>query len=237
MTKPISILFLASAALHAAVLGLINFEQPELIQAGAPFSVSIQASSSAINGQQPELEKAPDRSTTTEHAVIETTSKMVVPNEQAVQAQKGTTQALRPSDNIVAEKKAAVVVKTTPQADIKTAAVTTNNPVASASEQSLALKAKAASLLRVDLEQAFALHFRYPRLAIKHGWQGEVRLGLRIEASGQLSRIRVLQGSGYALLDKAAMKSLKEVKVLPAATALLDDNGMDLILPVQYRLL
>jgi protein TonB len=92
-------------------------------------------------------------------------------------------------------------------------------------------------LLRADLEQAFALHFRYPRLAIKRGWQGEVRLGLRIEANGHLSQVRILQGSGYGLLDKAAMKSLNKVETLPNAIALLNGRSLDLILPVKYQLL
>jgi protein TonB len=87
------------------------------------------------------------------------------------------------------------------------------------------------------LRKAFNAHFYYPRLAIRRGWQGEVRLGLRIEANGSLTRIRILQGSGYNLLDKAAVKSLNKVEILPEAIALLRGHSLDLILPVKYRLL
>ena len=87
------------------------------------------------------------------------------------------------------------------------------------------------------LHDEFQRYFYYPRLAIKRGWQGEVQIGLRIEANGTLSRIRVLRGSGYNLLDNAATKSLARVEVLPAAVSLLGGSSLDVILPVEYRLL
>ncbi|WP_172597690.1 energy transducer TonB [Sulfuriflexus mobilis] len=91
--------------------------------------------------------------------------------------------------------------------------------------------------LEVVLRKAFNAHFYYPRLAVRRGWQGQVRLGLRIEANGHLSRIRILQGSGYELLDKAAIKSLNKLEMLPTAITLLNGHSMDLILPVKYQLL
>jgi len=87
------------------------------------------------------------------------------------------------------------------------------------------------------LQKAFNAEFYYPRLAVRRGWQGKVQLGLRIEADGHLSDIRVMQGSGYTLLDNAALKSLNKVEVLPTAVSLLDGRSLELILPVEYRLL
>ena len=91
--------------------------------------------------------------------------------------------------------------------------------------------------LKSVLQQAFNTHFYYPRLAVRRGWSGEVQLSLRIEANGKLSHVRILESSGFNLLDKAAMSSLDKVKILPSAIALLNGNSLDLILPVQYRLL
>ena len=99
------------------------------------------------------------------------------------------------------------------------------------------LSARTSSLLYSDLERAFALHFYYPRLAIRRGWSGEVQLSLRIEADGKLSHVRILKGSGFGLLDKAAMSSIDNVDILPSANALLNGNSLELILPVEYRLL
>ena len=87
------------------------------------------------------------------------------------------------------------------------------------------------------LQKAFNAEFYYPRLAIRRGWQGKVQLGLRIEADGHLSDIRIMQGSGYDLLDNAAIKSLNKVEMLPTAVTLLDGRSLELVLPVEYRLL
>ena len=88
-----------------------------------------------------------------------------------------------------------------------------------------------------QLSSNFARHFHYPYLAQRRNWQGEVRLGLRIEASGHLSHIHIVKSSGYALLDQAAVDSLKKVAALPEADHWLRGNSFDTVLPVKYRLI
>ena len=94
-----------------------------------------------------------------------------------------------------------------------------------------------ARTLQTQVYEALATHFSYPPLARQNGWQGEVRLALRIEPNGEIGRIRVLASSGYGILDRAALRSLKAVGRLPRAQDLLKGSGFDLILPVRYRLL
>jgi TonB family protein len=91
--------------------------------------------------------------------------------------------------------------------------------------------------VRARLSRALVAHFTYPSLARQRGWQGEVRLGLRIEANGDLTRVRVLESSGYGILDRAALRSLQHIRSLPEAIALLEGNSLDLILPVRFQLL
>ncbi|MDT8402995.1 TonB family protein [Sulfuriflexus sp.] len=240
MTKTISILFLASAALHAAVLGLVSFEQPARLQAGSPFTVSIQASSPASSGQHLEALKTPIETVTTAVTVNDIVPPGPVPDDLKTPKQKLQQQAEGPPQPHKLDthrQRPTALPEATSQTAIKTAAISSQHSIALSSEQSLSLTAKTASLMQANLQQAFALQFHYPRLAIRHGWQGEVRLGLRIEANGRLSRVRVVQGSGYGLLDDAAIKSLNKVAILPQAIALLNGNSMDLILPVRYELL
>jgi TonB family protein len=90
--------------------------------------------------------------------------------------------------------------------------------------------------LQVMLHEAFVAYFHYPSLARQNGWQGELRLGLRIEPNGELVRIRILTSSGYGILDRAAIRSLEAVRRLPHAAALLKGSSLDLILPVRYQL-
>lgn len=94
-----------------------------------------------------------------------------------------------------------------------------------------------ARALQAMLHEAFVVHFHYPSLARQNSWQGEVRLGLRIEPNGELTRICIITSSGYGILDRAAMHSLEAVGKLPHAATLLKGSGFNLILPVRYQLL
>ena len=222
MTKQISILILASAALHAAVLGLVSFDSPIDVPVGTRMRISIQAPS-LIPVAAPQATKKAKPSATKYTAVTKTKPAQFKPSKdigdkKIVKNQLSQQPQTKIQDEIISEV-------------IATAHIETVTP------QQASLPAQTSSLLRADLERAFALHFYYPRIAIKRGWQGDVHISLRIESNGQLSEIRILRGSGYSLLDKSAMQSINKVEILPAAIALLDGNSLDLILPVEYRLL
>lgn len=90
--------------------------------------------------------------------------------------------------------------------------------------------------VRAALHEALLPRFDYPSLARRRGWQGRVRIGLHVEADGDLIRIHLLESSGHALLDKAAVKNVTELRNVPGAIQWLDGLDMDVILPVSYRL-
>ncbi len=87
------------------------------------------------------------------------------------------------------------------------------------------------------LRAALAPYFHYPRLAQRRGWEGTVALGLHITPEGHLRDIRVIRGSGHAVLDQAARRALARVGHLPAGEIHLPSTGLDLVLPVEYRLI
>ncbi len=86
------------------------------------------------------------------------------------------------------------------------------------------------------LRRRFMAHFRYPELARRRGWQGDVRVGLRVEADGRLSHLRVLRSSGYSALDRAAVRALRDIGAIPEAAIWLHGRALDLQLPVEYRI-
>lgn len=90
--------------------------------------------------------------------------------------------------------------------------------------------------VRATLQEALLPRFDYPAVARRRGWQGRVRIGLHVEADGDLTRIHLVESSGYALLDKAAVRNVTELRNVPAAIQWLDGLDMDMILPVRYRL-
>mgnify|MGYP000689746942 CR=1 FL=1 len=201
MTKQISILILASAALHAAVLGLVSFDSPIDVPVGTRMRISIQAPS-LIPVAAPQATKKAKPPAIKSTAVTKVKPTQLKPskdtsNKKIVKNQSSQQQSQPPHTEIEDNTDTKIIT---------TASIETITPLKAS------LPAQTSSLLRADLERAFALHFYYPRLAIKRGWQGDVHISLRIESNGQLSEIRILRGSGYSLLDKSAMQSINKVE-------------------------
>lgn len=90
--------------------------------------------------------------------------------------------------------------------------------------------------LRTSVRELVAQQLKYPAIARRKGWQGTVYLELHIEADGRISRLRIDKTSGYAALDHAAADAL-QLASLPHATQWLNGQAVDLVIPVEYRLL
>lgn len=58
----------------------------------------------------------------------------------------------------------------------------------------------------------FRQHFYYPKMAVRNGWQGRVLLSLTIHQTGTVSEYKVIETSGYSVLDQAALSSLEKIK-------------------------
>lgn len=56
----------------------------------------------------------------------------------------------------------------------------------------------------------------YPQAALERGQQGLVILRVEIDPSGRAKQVSVQQGSGYRLLDDAALKAVRKWKFEPA---------------------
>lgn len=94
----------------------------------------------------------------------------------------------------------------------------------------------AGSALLAQLRDAMQPYFHYPLLARRRGWEGTVQVGLRISASGEISRIRIVRTSDHDILDRAALDCLNRIRRMPGALAWLDGHDSDIVLPVEYRL-
>lgn len=56
----------------------------------------------------------------------------------------------------------------------------------------------------------------YPGPAEKRGWEGTVWLDVLVETSGKVRDVKVIHSSGYGILDRAAVKAVKEWVFQPA---------------------
>lgn len=82
------------------------------------------------------------------------------------------------------------------------------------------------------ISQIVQKNISYPLIARRMGWEGRVVLSIRICEDGSVSEIKVLESSGYEVLDKNAVETVKKV------AHLFPRPPTDVIvrLPVSYRL-
>ncbi len=98
-------------------------------------------------------------------------------------------------------------------------------------------KTKLASAhIRGKLQTNLARYFSYPAIARQRGWQGHVQIRFRVQPDGKLANIYIARSSGYRLLDKSALKALRQVEPLVEAATLLGGKSVDIELPVIYKL-
>jgi protein TonB len=90
--------------------------------------------------------------------------------------------------------------------------------------------------LRNGVLELVGQRLSYPVIARRRGWQGVVTLELHIEADGLISGLQVTGTSGYPVLDRAAMEALRLASI-PGAAHWLHGRSIDMLIPVEYRLL
>jgi len=66
------------------------------------------------------------------------------------------------------------------------------------------------------IRAAIARTLRYPSLARRHGWQGRVVLSFVLLADGRVAALGVQSGSGFKILDEAAVAAVRDAVPLPA---------------------
>jgi protein TonB len=71
----------------------------------------------------------------------------------------------------------------------------------------------------------------YPALARKMGWEGRVVVSFRILPDGSVRDIRVVEGSGHAILDRNAVEAVRSASPFPRPPA-----AADILTPVVYKL-
>ncbi|MDP3143635.1 MAG: TonB family protein [Candidatus Omnitrophota bacterium] len=77
---------------------------------------------------------------------------------------------------------------------------------------------------------------KYPEEARQLGWEGTVRLHLRLLSDGTISDIKVKQSSGYEIFDDSAIAAAKKQSPYPIFPAELRAREISLDVPVVYNL-
>ncbi|MDD5560996.1 MAG: TonB family protein [Candidatus Omnitrophica bacterium] len=75
----------------------------------------------------------------------------------------------------------------------------------------------------------------YPQQAKNAGWEGNVRLNLNITASGALKGIKLVQSSGYKVLDDAAYDIAKKQAPYPPFPPQIESQELWVDVPIDFR--
>jgi protein TonB len=75
----------------------------------------------------------------------------------------------------------------------------------------------------------------YPEFARRRGYEGTVRLKVEVLASGAIGRIWVNESSGYEVLDRSALKTVKDWRFIPARFGGIPVKST-VIIPVTFQL-
>ena len=96
--------------------------------------------------------------------------------------------------------------------------------------------AEALARYRQRLTALLARQQEYPRVAAMRGWEGEVRLRLRVARKGQLIAVALDRSSGHAVLDEHAAAMLADLGNLPPLPDSVEGSEIQVVVPVNYRL-
>jgi protein TonB len=119
----------------------------------------------------------------------------------------------------------------------ETASVATSAPVQSA-PPAIAVRPDSELLdgYRRRLGELFARQQEYPRIAALRGWEGEVRLRLKVARKGQLLSVHLDRSSGFEVLDQHALAMLETLASLPPLPEALEANEIQVVVPINYKL-
>lgn len=223
-----------SIALHAAALLLLpgiarqagKLDLPPLIATLRPLPAA-QPVPAALPAAAPEKERpAPKPLPQPQPAHSESRIAVAAPSPAPKETAPVAPPAAKPATDPAPRQEAVAA----PAAPTPAATTPATPPPAPPEVDSLALDAygRALSALLANQQQ-------YPRLAAMRGWEGEVRLRLKVAHKGNLVSVQVVRSSGYEVLDQNAVQMIQGV-TLPAPPDALGDRDIQIVIPVHYKL-
>ena len=87
-----------------------------------------------------------------------------------------------------------------------------------------------------ELASWLAKHKQYPLRARQRRQEGIALLSFVVGRNGQIHRPTIRQSSGSALLDRAVLALLQRAQPLPAIPDQLNQDSLEVVVPVQFRL-
>ncbi|MBS1132074.1 MAG: outer rane transport energization protein TonB [Proteobacteria bacterium] len=219
-------LFVLSMALHATLFAIMSGQRQHAPVALPPILASIRLIAVSESGSVAAAAPAPAPATVPQKARQnpQRTEQRSAPRvTQTAGPANAPAQAASPQVVAAVESGGAVAVP--PAAPVQA------TPAPAAPPQSELL-----DNYRQRLGQLFARHQEYPRIAALRGWEGEVRLRLKVARKGNLLGVQLDRSSGFEVLDQHALAMLEALASLPPLPDALESNEIQVVVPINYKL-
>ena len=169
--------------------------------------------------------------------------KLSKPTPQAVQKQRLIT--THEIELVPSKPSKPVIESATTQSVITAAQKTETPPEVTSPPLTEPPKPAGASLQDIDtarnlygdlLAREISKHKQYPRIAQMRGWQGEAKVDLQIDASGNVLTSKIHDSSGYEVLDKQALEMVTKSAPFPVPPDALRGRVFNILVPVTFHL-
>ena len=92
-----------------------------------------------------------------------------------------------------------------------------------------------------DFSRQLAVHIakykKYPRIAQRRAWQGEVVLQVKLSGQGQLISKTLRKSSGFRILDQEGLAMIDRAIPFPTPPSILGDRVFTILVPIKFTLL
>lgn len=221
-----------SVVLHATLFLVTAWERKQGPLKMPPLLASIRLA-------MPAMVVAPESAPPSVQQSAPQTRQRPVPAQPAPLAGQRAVAATALAAPAASQPAAGVQVATSPAPPELPAALTATAPAAAPVAQAPVaadVAAEALARYRQRLTSLLARQQTYPRIAEMRGWEGEVRLRLRVARKGQLLAVALDRSSGHAVLDDHAAAMLAELGSLPPLPEAVEGSEIQVVVPVNYRL-
>ena len=102
--------------------------------------------------------------------------------------------------------------------------------------QAASSSAQSRAMIRRLIQSELVRYFQYPRLARRRGWEGQVLLEFTVSPNGNLSNIRIKDGSRFGVLNRSAVETMSKIGQLNKITPGAISTPIRMEIPIIYQL-